>query len=142
MSRQFRQRRFGGRGAVGEDVNPSAYIVNLADCMLVLALGVIVALVSYYNVDLTGVSKLKEEDMKPIDPATLPEEIGEGGTYYVEAGIVYMDPSTGQLYIVENEAPTIIEESIGSAGEGSGNTGGAEDTGNTGQSENSDDGAD
>ena len=115
MSRHFRQRRFGGRGAVGEDVNPSAYIVNLADCMLVLALGVIVALVSYYNVDLTGVSKLKEEDMKPIDPQTLPEEIGEGGTYYVEAGTVYMDPNTGQLYIVESETPTIIEESVGNA---------------------------
>ena len=130
MSRQFRQRKFGGRGAIGEDVNPSAYIVNLADCMLVLALGVIVAFVSFYNIDLSGVSKLQEEDMKPIDPATLPEEIGEGGTYYVEAGVVYMDPNTGQLYIVETEAPTIIEESTGSAD-------GAANTDNTGESEGS-----
>ena len=140
MSRQFRQRRFGGRGAVGEDVNPSAYIVNLADCMLVLALGVIVALVSYYNVDLTGVSKLKEEDMKPIDPATLPEEIGEGGTYYEEAGIVYRDPSTGQLYIVENAETVIVEESLGSVETSSDGGEGAENTDTAGESDDADDG--
>jgi len=102
MAGQFRQRRFGGgRGSLGEDVNPSAYIVNLADCMLVLACGVIVALVAYFDVDLTGVRELKDDDMKPVDPETMPEDIGEGGTYYVEAGTVYMDPATGQLYMVE-----------------------------------------
>ena len=138
MSRQFRQRKFGGRGAIGEDVNPSAYIVNLADCMLVLALGVIVAFVSFYNIDLSGVSKLQNEDMKPIDPATLPEEIGEGGTYYEEAGIVYRDRSTGQLYIVEPEDPTIIEESIGNADD----TANAENGGESEDNSDSNDGID
>ena len=113
MSRQFRQRRFGSRKAVAEDINPSAYIVNLTDCMLVLALGVIVAFVAIYNLDLTGVAKLNEEDMTQVDPTTLPDEMGEGGSYYVEAGTVYMDPNTGQLYIKENEDLTIIEESVG-----------------------------
>jgi hypothetical protein len=110
MAGQFRQRRFSGRGGLGEDVNPSAYIVNLADCMLVLTCGVIVALVSYFDVDLTGIQKLEDEQMKPIDPQTMPEDIGEGGSYYVEAGIVYMDPSTGQMYIVENAEPGASQE--------------------------------
>jgi len=115
MAGQFRQRRFGGgRGSLGEDVNPSAYIVNLADCMLVLACGVIVALVAYFEVDLTGVRELKSEEMTPIDPETMPEDIGEGGTYYVEAGVVYMDPGTGQLYMVEDA--TAVEEATGDAG--------------------------
>ena len=51
MVRAFRQSRFRSRGEVGEDVNPSAYIVNLADCMLVLACGFMVALISYWNID-------------------------------------------------------------------------------------------
>ncbi|MDR3305663.1 MAG: hypothetical protein LBS85_06560, partial [Clostridiales Family XIII bacterium] len=81
MAGQFRQGRFRGRGGLGEDVNPSAYIVNLADCMLVLACGVIVALVTYWNVDLSGITELKNEQMKQIDPAAMPEDIGEGGAY-------------------------------------------------------------
>ena len=36
----------------GEDVNPNAYITSIADCMLVLVLGLLVALIARYNVDL------------------------------------------------------------------------------------------
>ena len=44
-----------------EDVNPNEYIVNIADCMLVLLLGMVVALISYYNVDLTQSSASNDE---------------------------------------------------------------------------------
>jgi hypothetical protein len=82
--------------------------------MLVLACGVIVALVAYFDVDLTGVTKLKDEQLKPIEAQKMPEDIGEGGSYYVEAGIVYIDPNTGQMYIVEGEKKVIEENDAGS----------------------------
>jgi hypothetical protein len=102
MPRAFRNARFRGRGQIGEDVNPSAYIVNLADCMLVLACGVIVALVSYWSIDLSAVTELKKTEMTEVDPTSLPENLVDGGAYYIEAGTVYMDPGTGALYMVEN----------------------------------------
>lgn len=117
MPHSFRAGRFTSRKMVGEDVNPSAYIVNLADCMLVLAVGVIVALVSYWNIDIAPVEELQQEDLEEIDPETLPEELGSGGSFYQEAGIAYRDPSTGALYLL-TEVPE-DEGSESDAGEGS-----------------------
>lgn len=101
MVRAFRQSRFRSRGEVGEDVNPSAYIVNLADCMLVLACGFMVALISYWNIDVTPATEIEGEQLEEVNPETLPEDISEGGSYYIEAGKVYQDPNTGQLYMVQ-----------------------------------------
>lgn len=101
MARAFRQSRFRNRGEVGEDVNPSAYIVNLADCMLVLACGFMVALISYWNIDVTPATEIEGEQLEEVNPETLPEDISEGGSYYIEAGKVYQDPNTGQLYMVQ-----------------------------------------
>ncbi|MDD6289687.1 MAG: hypothetical protein PUA57_05805 [Eggerthellales bacterium] len=101
MARNFRESRFRGRRNIGEDVNPSAYIVNLADCMLVLALGFMVALISYWNVNITPVTDLDESNMEEVDPSTLPKEMIEGGSYFIEAGKVYQDPNTGELFMVE-----------------------------------------
>ena len=50
--------RFGG-----EDVNPMNYLSNLSDVMLILAVGIMLALVVHWNVDITasgGVSSLEE----------------------------------------------------------------------------------
>ncbi|MDO4502927.1 MAG: hypothetical protein Q4D06_07060 [Coriobacteriia bacterium] len=101
MARSFRESRFRGRRDIGEDVNPSAYIVNLADCMLVLALGFMVALISYWNVKITPTTDLNDTNMQEVDPSTLPAEMIEGGSYFVEAGKVYQDPNTGELFMVE-----------------------------------------
>ena len=35
-----------------EDVNPNSYLTNLADCMLVMSVGLLVALVTYFGLDL------------------------------------------------------------------------------------------
>ena len=102
MARNFRESRFRGRRGIGEDVNPSAYIVNLADCMLVLALGFMVALISYWNVNITPVTDLDDSNMEEVDPSTLPKEMIEGGSYFIEAGKVYQDPNTGELFMVED----------------------------------------
>lgn len=101
MATSFRQSRFRSSRshALGEDVNPSAYIVNLADCMLVLACGFLVALMSYWNIDVRAMEELQAEDLEQVEPAELPAEMSEGGSYYVEAGTVYRDPATGILYL-------------------------------------------
>lgn len=127
MARDFRSSRYRGSAGVGEDVNPSAYIVNLADCMLVLACGFLVALVSFYNIQMAPVTELEEEDLEQVEPEQLPDELLEGGgSYYVEAGKVYRDPNTGVLYMVENVDD---EEASGSSatpsGTGTGATGAA-----------------
>lgn len=121
MARSFRASRFRRHADVGEDVNPSAYIVNLADCMLVLACGFLVALISFYNIDVSMTAKkLDEEQLSEIEPETLDEELLDGGgSYYVEAGKVYRDPNTGVLYMVQETG----ESGSSDAGSDGGSTG-------------------
>lgn len=122
MPRSFRAGRFTSRKEIGEDVNPSAYIVNLADCMLVFAVGVIVALVSYWNIDISPtVEEIQQEELEEIDPETMPEELGSGGSFYQEAGTAYRDPSTGILYLLtevpEGEGADSADEDAEASGE-------------------------
>ena len=82
-----------------DDVNPNTYMVNLADCMLVLMLGMIVALIAYYNIDLT-------QDVKPDDQIVGIEvnmdenQDGVIDTGYTRRGEVYYDESSGNYYFV------------------------------------------
>lgn len=125
MARDFRASRFRGSRQLSEDVNPSAYIVNLADCMLVLALGFMVALISYWNVNIAAVTDLDDSTMQEVDPSTLPAEMIENGSYFVEAGRVYKDPNTGELFMLEESGeagaaasgPAASGADAGSAGE-------------------------
>ncbi len=86
---------------MGEDVNPSAYIVNMVDCMLVLACGFLVMLMLHWNIATTSVDELDESSMEEVDPQDMPEDVTAGGSYYIDAGKVYQDPNTGQLYLVQ-----------------------------------------
>lgn len=102
MHRDFRASSFrrGGQD-MGEDVNPSAYIVNMVDCMLVLACGFLVMLMMHWNIATTSVDELDESSMEEVDPQDMPEDVTAGGSYYIDAGKVYQDPNTGQLYLVQ-----------------------------------------
>lgn len=147
MARSFRASRFRRHADVGEDVNPSAYIVNLADCMLVLACGFLVALISLYNIDVSMTAKkLDDEQLSKIEPETLDEELLDGGgSYYIEAGKVYRDPNTGVLYMVQETGESGSSDAgsdggaadggsagSGSSGGGAGGAGGAASSGGTG----------
>lgn len=103
MSRSFRNSRFRRTGDLSEDVNPSAYIVNLADCMLVLACGFMVAMIAFWNIDIANIEALEKDRLEQVNPDTLPSDLQSGGSYYVEAGTVYMDPNTGDLWMVTTE---------------------------------------
>ena len=100
---------------MGEDVNPSAYIVNMVDCMLVLACGFLVMLMLHWNIATTTVDEVDESSMEEVDPEEMPEDVTSGGSYYIDAGKVYQDPNTGKLYLVQENGAA--EGSEGASGE-------------------------
>ena len=86
--------------AAEEDVNPNAYLTNLTDCMLVMVVGLLIALVAHYGVDLqqeeqplTGQEVIMDED----DDGLVDEET------YEETGKVYRDKETGNYYLVKGK---------------------------------------
>lgn len=116
MHRDFRRSSFRRSGAdMGEDVNPSAYIVNMVDCMLVLACGFLVMLMLHWNIATTTVDEVDESSMEEVDPEQMPEDVTSGGSYYIDAGKVYQDPNTGKLYLVQENGAA--EGSEGASGE-------------------------
>ena len=82
-----------------EDVNPNAYVVNIADCMLVLLLGMIVALIQYYNIDLTQVPE-PEEEIIGIEVNLDENDDGIVDAGYQRRGTVYYDEESGSYYFV------------------------------------------
>ena len=100
---------------MGEDVNPSAYIVNMVDCMLVLACGFLVMLMLHWNIATTTVDEVDESSMEEVDPEQMPEDVTSGGSGYIDAGRVYQDPNTGKLYLVQENGAA--EGSEGASGE-------------------------
>ena len=85
-----------------EDVNPNEYMVNIADCMLVLLLGMIVALISYYNVDL-GQSSSSSDEIIGIKVDMDEDKDGVIDAGYKRQGEVYYDEATGDLYFLNEE---------------------------------------
>ena len=88
-------------------VNPMDSISNLADAMLVLAVGIMLALIINWNVDISSAGQTA-----PADPAIsfvqddLTESQSSAGTIeddLTEMGKVYYDKETGTYYIVENQ---------------------------------------
>lgn len=103
------------------DADPRVGLVNLADVMLVLACGLMVALVAHWNIDLSQVSEVEaQSEMTEIsqdDINRMADEMQNGfGNSYEQRGTVYEDPTTGQLYMLEQEYDTINTEEDGSYG--------------------------
>lgn len=88
-------------------VNPMDSVGNLADAMLVLAVGIMLALIINWNVDISAPGEtLPAGDPIPVEDGDLdPVEEGasilDGGNLQ-EMGRVYYDPESGQYYIIEN----------------------------------------
>ena len=110
--RNRRRDRFSGE----EDVNPMNSVSNLADVMLVFAVGLMLALVAYWNLDVTpeGINDVqsRQESLYDIENAqTFSEEerekmqsgAKEGGAQdgMEKTGEIYYDPDTQTYYIVE-----------------------------------------
>lgn len=102
-----------------EDEDPLAGLANLSDCMLVLACGLMVALVVAWNIDITAVTQVQATDKTEVtDVNNVDGGFEAGGTTYVDVGRVYQDPETGTYYILEdadsqNRARASADEDVG-----------------------------
>ena len=111
MTGLFRKSRF-SNNVSGEDVNPMDGLSNLADVMLVMAVGIMLALVLHWNIDVTPrtstpVTSTTGEEFSeiegfadgldtPLDSEAEYEDLGSGR--------IYRDPSTGKYYLVQDNA--------------------------------------
>lgn len=97
------RRRKGGRlnrhrNEYEEDINPMNSTGNMADAMLVLAVGIMLAMITNWNIDLSqsdtmreldGADKLSEEELHDVEANEALEELGT----------VYFDAETGKYYV-------------------------------------------
>lgn len=79
-----------------DDVNPMETVANIVDVMLVFACGLLLALVTVWNVDI-GLDRSNMYEVNDVVEEV--EEVPEDGL--VEAGTVYRDPETGNFYFLE-----------------------------------------
>ena len=96
-----------GIGGEEEEVDPMQSVANIADCMLVLACGLMLALVMYWNLD---VAPAMDEVVMDDALTELPTDVDETqmamnpeGTGYEELGTVYRDPKTGKMYMLKSD---------------------------------------
>ena len=88
-----------------ENVNPMDGMTNLADVMLVLVVGLLLALITYWNVDVAGVSGgavavEQGREIEDVSGLSGDSETPDEDAQYEEYGTVYRDPATGKLYMV------------------------------------------
>jgi hypothetical protein len=91
------------------EVNPMDGVANLADAMLVLAVGIMLALILNWNVDISAVrgqaDPETEEALTFTEEDLTQSEAQEGQGELKKLGAVYYDPETGLYYIIEEETP-------------------------------------
>ena len=112
----------GGHLRSKEDTDPMASVANIADIMLVFACGLMMALVTVWNIDFTPLSELQDKQLEAIDtPEDMPEDMSDAGNAYVEKGMVYQDPKTGKYYMV-TEDKDAMDSDLASQGTSSGDS--------------------
>lgn len=84
--------------------NPMDGLGNLADAMLVLAVGIMLALIIHWNVDITvpeANSAEQTEQQIPIDPGDLQDQTDAAASEDMShIGEIYYDEATGTYYAV------------------------------------------
>lgn len=86
-----------------DEVNPMDGVANLADCMLVLACGLLLSLIMHWNVDFKPQQVEISDEMTEIeDFENKAVDDPAAGAGFEERGKVYYDPDSGKMYYVEN----------------------------------------
>jgi hypothetical protein len=84
-------------------VDPMAGVANLADVMLVFACGLMIAIIMFWNVDLSNVVDTFEQDqLQEVDDPDAILQDDSDSSRYEEKGVIIQDSETGQMYLVEN----------------------------------------
>lgn len=104
MIRRFGTGRLTSSKKTIEDINPMDGIANLVDAMLVLAVGIMLALIMNWNVDIGVSEEYLKENAQELEQV---EDLNQDQTEDVtsdeslqEMGKVYKDPKTGKLYMI------------------------------------------
>ena len=85
-------------------VDPMATVANIVDAMLVLAVGLMVAIVAYWQVDLNAVEKIAQQnEVTRVDDVERIVDEAQSENGYTELGKVYQDPTTGQMYMLTED---------------------------------------
>jgi hypothetical protein len=103
-----------GRLSKGEEfpdlAEPRDGVTNMADVMLVLAVGIMLSLVIHWNLDVGNpeLSKPKKVDMEQaveIEGFESEEDIADitSETGLQEKGKIYINPETGKMYMILSE---------------------------------------
>ncbi|MDR2163666.1 MAG: DUF2149 domain-containing protein [Clostridiales Family XIII bacterium] len=105
MARDFSTSRFLSSGFDSEpDMDPRVGLVNLADVMLVFACGLMLALVAYWNLDISDMREVIQSEqvteMRDVEEIT---DAAAGGDGFIELGKVYQDPMTGKFYMLQED---------------------------------------
>ena len=95
------------------DVNPMDGVSNMSDCMLVLAVGIMLAVVINWKVDIRAAYSAKNtENVNEDQMIELDDENTQNSnnvsyedleSKYKKSGIVYTDVNTGKTYVVIEE---------------------------------------
>lgn len=97
------------------DADPMSGVANIVDCMLVFMLGLIIALVAYWNIALPDkeLVQLNKRDLSEVeDVQQVLSQITVSESVYEELGTVYRDPFTNKLYMLaeDEEAAQTAEQ--------------------------------
>ena len=97
--------RQGGLRTAGSDhpFNPMEGVANLADCMLVLACGLMLSLIVSWNLDLAVDEPLADTSLTAVEDLESTGQSLEDTAGYEQMGVVYKDPTTGELYMVMDQ---------------------------------------
>ena len=122
MNRHDLRRKARRRRIDDEDVNPMNYVSNLSDVMLILATGIMLALIIHWQIDVDTVSgdtTTQTEEEGTVDVTTTFTDDDLENSQDVpdsleKLGAVYYDSETGTYYILNGD------EDTGTTGEVSG----------------------
>lgn len=88
--------------------DPMNGVSNLADVMLVLAVGIMLALIMNWRISINGgqITQMKDGQLKEVDQselhtATDSDDLSGQSSNLKEKGKVYVDETSGKLYLVE-----------------------------------------
>lgn len=100
------KRRYRNRDQ-NEDVNPMHYVSNLVDAMLVLAVGIMLALVINWKIDVSSskqasqagssqVPTFEDDNLQSVDESSIKDK-----DKLKKSGSVYYDPETKTYYVMK-----------------------------------------
>lgn len=83
------------------EVNPMEGVANLADVMLVFACGLMIAVIMFWQVDISNITAIVNKDeLKEVGDLQKAVQDGTLSSDFESRGVAYEDPETGKVYII------------------------------------------